>query len=143
MPEPGNADPIANGEMADTGPDRFDAADDLMARYNRQVRLSQIAVDHVQVGSTNATGCDLYEDLARTRHGIGNIPVLKKLPRGVQDHRFHPRHSRNGRPGLNCWLNLAEDGLSGRRHRRVRGSTTKPSSRHICSMVVLSASTEP
>lgn len=86
--------------MADTGPDRFDTADDLMARYNRQVRLSQIAVDHVQVGSTNSTGCDLYEDLARTRHGIGNIPVLKKLPRGVQDHRFHPRHSKKRPTGL-------------------------------------------
>ena len=119
MPQPRNADAIATRKLEYAGPDRFDAADDLMAGYDRQARLGQVAVDHVQVGSTNATGCDLYEDLARTRHGIGNIPPLEKLPRGLQDHCFHPQHSRSGRIGPNSPLSPAEDGLCARPRRRV------------------------
>jgi hypothetical protein len=47
MAEPWNANTVSDSEVSDLGPDRCDAADDLMAGNDRQARVGEIAVDHV------------------------------------------------------------------------------------------------
>src|SRR5439155_15793183 len=49
--EPGDADPVARGEALSP---LHHAPDDLVPWHERQVRLGQLAVDHVQVGPADA-----------------------------------------------------------------------------------------
>ena len=65
--EPGHADPLAQGKAGDAGAERRDPADDLMAGDDRQLRVRQFAVDHMQVGAAHAAGRDLDQDLAGPR----------------------------------------------------------------------------
>jgi hypothetical protein len=65
MPQPRNSYAIAECERLDVGSHRCNTADDLVARDDRQARLSQVTIDHVEVGPANAAGCDLDKDLAR------------------------------------------------------------------------------
>lgn len=45
--EPGYADPISDPKALDARTDRSDAADDLMARYERHGGMRELAVDDV------------------------------------------------------------------------------------------------
>ena len=73
----------------DARPDRCDAADDLVARHDRQLRIGQFAVDHVQIGAANAARRDLDQDFATRR--LRNRPLAQneRRVRPVQNHRAH------------------------------------------------------
>ena len=64
--EPRNADAVAAREALAVA---RGTRDDLMAEHERQLRLGQLAVGDVQVGSADAAGCDLEQQLARGRRG--------------------------------------------------------------------------
>ena len=90
------------------------AADDLMARYDRQLRLASDRHRPRAGRFDKRHRRPLYQDLARTRDGIGNIPVLKRLPRACAGPSLSSAalHKRGFQP-------RSEDGRCARRHRRV------------------------
>ena len=51
--------------------DRRHTADDLVPRHDRQFRVFQFAVDHMQIGAADAAGRDLDQDFARPGAGSG------------------------------------------------------------------------
>jgi hypothetical protein len=59
----------AKRKTADAGTDRSHPADNLVAGHDRQLRIRQFAVDHVQIGATDAAGRNLNQDLALARLG--------------------------------------------------------------------------
>src|SRR5262245_44753853 len=86
MPQPGDADTIARAERTHSGTNGFDAADNFMAGYDGQLRLREVAVDHVQIRATDATGCDLDQNLAETRLRVWNASRLQRRARLVEQH---------------------------------------------------------
>ena len=66
--EPRNADPVADREVGDAVAEPLDDADDFMARHERNFRVQQLAVDHVQVGSAHAAGPYADQHLAGQRN---------------------------------------------------------------------------
>ena len=73
LAEPGHAD-ARPGREIDAIADRLDAADDLVAGNDRQLRIRQFAVDHVQVGAADAAGLDPHADLAAPGSGRAAPP---------------------------------------------------------------------
>jgi hypothetical protein len=73
--EPGNADALIDCERARALADRIDAADDFVARHERQLGLRQVAVDDVQIGPADGAGLDAQPYFALCRHG--HRPLLK------------------------------------------------------------------
>ena len=65
--QPGNADPLADGEILDPGAEPLDQADHLVAGNDRQPRIGQLAVDDVQIGAADAAGFDANQQLAPAR----------------------------------------------------------------------------
>ncbi len=59
-------DVVADGQVADLGPGRFDDAGRLMAEHGRQ-RMRVETLDEVQVAVADANCCGADQDLARTR----------------------------------------------------------------------------
>src|SRR5438093_5201655 len=59
--EPGNADSRADGMRRDTLAERRNAADNLVPRNDRQLRVRQLAVDDMEIGAAYAAGLDLHE----------------------------------------------------------------------------------
>ncbi len=95
--EPGHADAVAGAEALDAGADRGDAADHLVAEDQRQLRLGQVAVGHVQVGAANAAGGDLDQHLAGG--GIAEVEAAREQrpARSVEHHRRGGAHRRLSR----------------------------------------------
>ncbi len=93
MPEPGNADPLAQLETADAFAQRIDAADNLVTRDDRQRRLRQLAVHHVQVGATDAASQYLDPQLPWPRLRLGQFAQLQRLANLFQQHGAHRRLS--------------------------------------------------
>ena len=66
--QPGHADALADGKAAHAlHPMRRHAADDLVARHDRQFRVFQFAVDHMQIGAADPAGRDRDQDFAWRR----------------------------------------------------------------------------
>src|SRR6185437_1155532 len=95
MAEPGDADPGANCRRGDAGAEASDDADDLVAGYQRQRRVGQLAVDDVEVGPADAARLDPDEELARAGNRIG--PDLEDQWRlgAAQNHCLHRDTSRS------------------------------------------------
>jgi hypothetical protein len=97
--EPGNADPLAGPEPVHAATGLRHLADDLVARDERQLRVGQLAIDHVQVGAAHRAGLDPEEDLpgARLRHR--QLGKAQRFARSVEKHR-----SLHGGPPLRSWM---------------------------------------
>ena len=88
MAEPGDADARA-GLEAHAIAGRLDAADNLMSRHDGQLRVGQLAIDHVQIGATDAAGFDPNANLARSRRWVGPLLHAEPIMQPVQDHGAH------------------------------------------------------
>ena len=93
--EPAFAAGPAEPRDAHPGPGRVpfavghDLADDLMAEHERELRLSKLAVDDMQVGPTDRAGEDAHEDLAARRLRVGKLGRAESRSRGVEHQRAH------------------------------------------------------
>ena len=65
-------------KLVTPGPRASITTNDLMARYDRQLRLGELAIDDVQIGATHAAGSDLYQHLTEGGLRIGNDAVLQR-----------------------------------------------------------------
>lgn len=65
------------------------ATDDFMAGDDRYLRVGQVAVDHVQIGSADAAGGDGDAHLARARLPIRQLHILGGLVQRIQHHGVH------------------------------------------------------
>ncbi len=54
---------------------RFHNADNLVAGHDRQFRIGQVAVDHMQIGTANRAGLDPHQNLSRS--GTRQRPFLQ------------------------------------------------------------------
>ena len=72
-PQPRDPDPLPGREALGPLPRRLDRADDLMSDDQGQLRLAQVAVDHVEVGAADAAGVHRDQDLAGARLRLGEI----------------------------------------------------------------------
>jgi len=93
VPQPGNADPLARLEAGHALAQGIDPPDDLVAGNDRQWRLRQFAVDHVQIGAADATGQHPHADLARPRLRHRQLAQLQGLANLFQQHGTHRRLS--------------------------------------------------
>src|SRR5262249_56157263 len=57
--EPRHADALADRQARYAGTRRRNASDDLVAGNERQLRMRQLAVDHVKIGAADTAGVDL------------------------------------------------------------------------------------
>jgi hypothetical protein len=65
--QPGNANPIPDGEPIGPGPNRVDQPDDLVTRDNSRPVHGEVTLDDVQVGATDPADQDSHPDLALSR----------------------------------------------------------------------------
>src|SRR5438309_283482 len=75
--QPAHADALARRKILDIKPldiktvdsrtKRPHPPDDLVAGHDRQLRIGQLAIDHMQIGSADAAGRDLHQDFAGAR----------------------------------------------------------------------------
>ena len=77
--EPGHADPAAV----------FRQADDLVTGDERQLRVTELAVDDVEVRSTNTARPNLENQLARAGNGTVDLGEHERRSRGLEHHRSH------------------------------------------------------
>jgi hypothetical protein len=93
MPQPRYANPLADMQphvqRRHAGAHGVDPPDDFMARNDRQMRVRQFAVNHMQIGAANATRQHLYAHFARPRHAIRQVHPFQLLVMLPQDHRLH------------------------------------------------------
>ena len=76
------------------------AADDLMARYDRQLRLRQLAVDDVQIGAADAADAARRSAPDSTPARIGERSCPQRRPLPLEDHRAHAETPTRRAP---CW----------------------------------------
>ena len=113
--QPGNADAHAGFERIDACTDGIDAADDFMARHDREFGIWQFAVDDVKVGAANAASGDPNPHLAVAGQRIGPLHELERFAQPFQHHRLHRGHPRDELPiATLSELNPATDFLAGR-----------------------------
>src|SRR5262249_53797925 len=87
--QPGHTDTLADAKFGAL-PYGFDMADDLMAGHDRNRWIRKLAIDHMQVGSTHATGMYADQQLAGPRHRNGACLRVKLMTgRMGQHHRSH------------------------------------------------------
>ena len=72
--QPGYADPVPGAERDCRAACLDDGADDLMAGDEGQLRMGQLAVHHVKVGTADAAGVDAHQYLVRPRLRDGQLP---------------------------------------------------------------------
>ena len=87
--QPGDAHALTERQSLDTGAERIDAADDLMPGDDGHLGLRQLAVDDVQVGSTDPAGGDRDADLPRPRLAVRKFRPFERLADLVQHHGVH------------------------------------------------------
>ena len=66
-----------------------DFTDDFVARDKREFRLSQLAIDDMQVGPTDGAGANADQDLADARFGRWQIRFAERLPGSGEHHCAH------------------------------------------------------
>jgi hypothetical protein len=71
--EPGHADTVPNGKALHALAFFYHGADDFMSGNQRQLRLGQFAVHHMQVGPAHAASVNAEQNLLRARFGHGEI----------------------------------------------------------------------
>jgi len=76
-------------QRLDCGADRVDAPDDFVSWNDGQLRLSQLTVEHVQIGTADAAGTDPHANLARARLTVGQLAPFECGPGPLQHHRLH------------------------------------------------------
>ena len=65
MSEPRHPDALAESETGNACADLRHPADDLVPGHERELRVGQLAVDHMEIGAANPAGRDRDQDLAR------------------------------------------------------------------------------
>ncbi len=73
LAEPRNANAHADCKRAGIAADRIDAADDLVAGHDGELRIRQFAVDDMKVGAADPASGDPHPDLPAGRLGIGPL----------------------------------------------------------------------
>jgi hypothetical protein len=76
-------------KTADTLPDAFHHSNDLMPRYQRQERLAQLPVQHMQISTTDAAGLYLEQQLPDSGGRNRKFPGLEWFTNPLQHHRMH------------------------------------------------------
>src|SRR5262249_33198816 len=87
--EPRDPDALAYGQSCDSRPHGGDAPDDLVAGHDRKLRVWQLAVDHMQIGSDAPAGRDLDENCAGRRGGRWPLAHDERRARFLQRHGAH------------------------------------------------------
>ena len=73
MPEPGNADALADLVTVDIRPDHIDDADDFVARNDRPLRVWKITIDDVKIRPADRASFNANADLPLLRGRIGSL----------------------------------------------------------------------
>jgi hypothetical protein len=68
--QPGYADPRSNLMLRAVATLEH-GADDLVTRYDGQLRIGELAIDQVQIGAAHSAGTDLDQDLPGAGHRSG------------------------------------------------------------------------
>ena len=89
MAKPGHADALADLQAADAGAEPVDASDDFMAGNDRDARMGQFAVHHMQIGAADPAGGNFQPDLAGAGEGVGALDGLQRRSDPVQHHGAH------------------------------------------------------
>jgi hypothetical protein len=90
MAEPGHGDPRPKLQL-DPFAHRFDTADNLVPRHDRQLGMRQFAVDDVQIGAADAAGFDPNPNLPRSGSRIGLLLHDQPFTGSPEDHGAHDR----------------------------------------------------
>ncbi len=99
--EPWNADPLTRLEVC-AGSQGRNMPHNLMAGDDRQLRLFEIAVDNMQVGTAHTTSGDLDQHLASAGHGNRHLKRAQLLTGSFHHHGFHEAsHTHGSRRGIN------------------------------------------
>ncbi len=89
MAEPWHADTAADPFRIRA--DRLDHADDLVVGDERQLRLRQVFIDHMQIGPAHGTGLDPQSYLSGTWVGKRAFDRYQRLSDFLKHHRSHRR----------------------------------------------------
>jgi hypothetical protein len=95
--EPGDADTLADREAGDPLPHRGDPPDDLVAGHDRKLRVRQLAVDNMQIGTADAAGHDLDQDFAGRGRERAPLAHDQRRVRFLEHHRAHDQTSRHAK----------------------------------------------
>ncbi len=87
--EPGDPDPVAGAEAAAATAAGHDLADHLVAGHEQQLRVGQLAVNHVQVRPAHRAGEHPHQHLARARLEVGQVGGAQPAPGSVEHHGPH------------------------------------------------------
>ena len=71
--EPGYPDALTDFEISHARSERFDTADDFVARNDRKLRLGKLIIDEVEICTTDTTGGNADPNLALAWFGPGKI----------------------------------------------------------------------
>jgi hypothetical protein len=89
MAKPWNPHAVAEPFVIDACANRVDDADDLVAGHERQLRMLQFTVNHMQIGSAHGAGLHANPDLTLTRQRIRSLDRYKRHSWFLQHHRLH------------------------------------------------------
>ena len=67
MAQPGDPDPVADGERGDAGTHDLHLADDLVPGHHISTAHRQVTLSHVQIGATDPAGEHAHEQLVGAR----------------------------------------------------------------------------
>ena len=87
--KPRHANPVADLKSLHISTECSHAANDLVARYQWQFRLRQLAVHHVQVSATHRAGMHTDQHLAGSRCRYGHRGQPQPCSRGIKHHAAH------------------------------------------------------
>ena len=78
--EPRHANATSEARRVDARAEAVDDADDLVTRYQRQLRVAKVTVNDMQVGPADGTGLDPQANFAISRHRIIPLDWLQSRP---------------------------------------------------------------
>ncbi len=87
--QPRNAHSLAYAQARDTNAQGDDPADDLVTEDQRQLRIGQFAVEHVQIGAAHRASRDTHQHLPRTWPWLGHVPQAQRLTGLLHHHGAH------------------------------------------------------
>lgn len=96
LAQPRNAYAVSGDKALHLAAHRLDSADDLVARYQGQVGHGELAVDDVEIGSTDCAGLNTQADFMAARFRDGSLLHPQRVAALRQDHRPHHGCSRQG-----------------------------------------------
>src|SRR6266446_1245340 len=98
--------------------DLLDVADDLVPGNQWQLRIRQLAIDHVKIGPANCARSDSHEQLSLRGSWLRHVTESQRLPRFIEDHRAHAlnindecRMTKKGRKRGRCFWGAQAAGL--------------------------------